>query len=140
MSETKERISISAYAKLKRKKLFWTLPIARLYSIAEYWKNDSGGIESEPRYRPTFCGGTLLESGGSASGQKSACSYPSMKFHIAVKELIIEWNDYQAEVSGYIHCESCVDIVDQSYFYVMHIKMSRIMRMKIIIRSRSFVL
>ena len=41
---------------------------------------------------------------------------PTMKFHIAVKELIIEWQDYQAEVSGYIHCQSCEDLVDQSHF------------------------
>ena len=31
------------------------------------------------------------------------------KYLIAVKELIIEWTDYQSEFSGCVHCEACED-------------------------------
>ena len=38
-------------------------------------------------------------------------------FHIAVKELTIEWQDYQREFSGYIYCEACEDRTDESSWY-----------------------
>ena len=31
------------------------------------------------------------------------------KFYIAVKELIIEWEDSQSEFAGYIHCDACFE-------------------------------
>ena len=34
-----------------------------------------------------------------------------------VKELTIEWQDYQTEVSGYITCKACADLIDGSPWY-----------------------
>ena len=39
------------------------------------------------------------------------------KFYIAVKELIIEWEDYQAEIAGYVYCKACEDLIDQSEWF-----------------------
>ena len=111
MSEPKERLSISRYAKLREDRLYWNLDIARLYSKASYKRDDKG---KKTEYQPTFLEFGGLGSAGSIILKKY--SYPTMKYYIAVKELIIEWQDYQAEVSGYIHCQSCEDLVDQSHF------------------------
>ena len=43
--------------------------------------------------------------------------FSDWKFHIAVKELIIEWEDYQAEFAGYVHCKACEDLIDQSEWF-----------------------
>ena len=36
-------------------------------------------------------------------------SAPETKFHISVKELLVEWEDYQAEVAGFVECMSVLD-------------------------------
>ena len=44
------------------------------------------------------------------------------KFYIAVKELIIEWEDYQAEIAGYVYCKACENLKIQmapSSFFVL---------------------
>ena len=33
---------------------------------------------------------------------------------LAVKELIIEWNDYQSEICGYIHCDAIDDAISKN--------------------------
>ena len=35
----------------------------------------------------------------------------------AVKELIIEWEDYQAEIAGYVHCNAREDLIHQSDWF-----------------------
>ena len=37
--------------------------------------------------------------------------FPESKYFIAVNELLIEWEDYQNEVCGYVECLSCEDEV-----------------------------
>ena len=37
-----------------------------------------------------------------------------LNFYIAIKELIIEWQDYQTEVCGYIYCRGCEDQIAKS--------------------------
>ena len=46
------------------------------------------------------------------------CKYNGNQNHaqhyLAVKELIIEWNDYQTEICGYIHCEAIEDAISKN--------------------------
>lgn len=47
----------------------------------------------------------------------SSRGYTFCRFFIAVKELITEWQDYQTEVCGYIHCDACEDFIDKSLHF-----------------------
>ena len=48
------------------------------------------------------------------------------KYRIAVKELIIEWTDYQSEFSGCIHCEACEDPLLNSEWFLNDYETSNI--------------
>lgn len=119
MSETNGRISIRTNAKFFNKQSQeiqnevpgningkWILPIARLFSGSEKYLpgskvyRDNDGLVYAASYSDS-----VIETGNMSVGGK---------FHIAVKELIIEWEDYQAEVAGYIHCGVCVDLMKKS--------------------------
>ena len=47
--------------------------------------------------------------------------YPQ-SFSMAVKELIIEWDDYQTEVCGYLHCQAIQDTIcgEENQSYLLH--------------------
>ena len=50
---------------------------------------------------------------GKNSVSSSYC-YERSKYHIAVKELIILWDDYQIETAGFIGCSSCENFIKSS--------------------------
>lgn len=44
----------------------------------------------------------------------STYCYEKSKYYIAVKELIILWEDYQIETAGFIDCSSCDNFIESS--------------------------
>ena len=53
----------------------------------------------------------------SCMGKNSILSsyfYENSKYYIAVKELIILWDDYQIETAGFIDCLSCEHFIESS--------------------------
>ena len=125
MSEIKGRMTITRYANNENKKLldyqnFWYFSITRLYSgvnysDGEYKPNIFSPLENwtydskkpvYPMFNSTF-----------VQNPSSTRIYTYCKFFIAVKELIIEWKDYQAEVAAYVHCNACDDVMDQSQWF-----------------------
>lgn len=111
MSEKKEFTTISRYAIFCKKlheadndKLYWRLPIARLHS----GKRKTGLLPPEQRkFWPAFCSNGQMKTGELSVNEHS-------KFRIAVRDIIIEWEDYQAEFCGYIYCSACDDQVERS--------------------------
>ena len=111
MSEKKQFTTISRYAFFSKKsheegneKLYWRLPIAQLHS----GKTKKGLLHSDHvKIWPAFCSDGQIKTG-------EVRVHPHSKFRIAVRELIIEWEDYQAEVCGYIYCSGCEDQIDRS--------------------------
>ena len=100
MREIIGRITISRYSKVFKRirhddpfsdRPFWYLWITRLYSGVRYFEGE---------YKT-----------------KNDGFFSDWKFYIAVKELIIEWEDYQAEIEGYVHCKACEDLIDQSEWF-----------------------
>ena len=50
---------------------------------------------------------------GKNAASSSYC-YEKSKYYIAVKELIILWDDYQIETAGFIDCSSCDHFIESS--------------------------
>ena len=103
MSEKGGKININRHAKLQYrddgaegKEAYWCFPIAKLYS------GEISGRNIERQFSPASFSKSVFNDGDMAILLKS-------KFYIAVKELIIEWQDYQRETAGYIYCRSCDD-------------------------------
>ena len=79
--EPKDCINISRYGEKDQKNIF-SFPIARLMTEFDF--------DSATTYPEGFYGS---------------------QYFIAVKELVIEWEDYQNEVCGYVECLDCEDEV-----------------------------
>ena len=136
MNKQQGRITISRYAvsqevirgkKEKTVEHRWYLWITRLYSCVDYsnkfneqYKIEKNGSEEKFIYdsRKTVHPMHISSFKKKPNPQNERGAhiefYENKKFYIAVKELIIEWEDYQAEVAGYIHCEACEDLIDKS--------------------------
>ena len=81
----------------------WSFQIARLFSGLETRKRSSTwGNPFDDQTFPASFSKSKIETGNMST-------FTQCKFYIAVKELIIEWQDYQTEVFGYIYCPSCYD-------------------------------
>ena len=127
MREIKGRITISRYANLDeriRNHPFGYLWITQLYSGVRYfegeYKTEKAGIiqgyfyNTEKTMHPMHMSSFTKKPAGGAK------IFSDWKFHIAVKELIIEWEDYQAEIAGYVHCKACEDLIYQSEWFNHH--------------------
>ena len=126
MSEEEGRISINRYAKKETKKndkgfaTSWYFWICRLYSSGIYSDREykTEKISNQRRYTydaSKSCDAILKSENGEER------KMVGFSFYIAVKELIIEWEDYQTEVSGYVHCKSCLDLYEESDLF-HHVK------------------
>ena len=124
MGEVKDRISINRYAKKETRRngagfeTSWYLRISRLYSGGYYYEREykTENIFDERTY--TYDTNSLNPIRQWKEGQATRMHiYSGRRFVIAVKELIIEWEDYQTEVSGYVHCKSCSDLVEKSELF-----------------------
>ena len=131
--EVKGHITISRYAKKETRRKSWRkidefnpnfetrwyLWITRLYSGVRYFEGEYK-IEKRNSEEKFFYGlEKTMHPIHASSFDKKLVSKAifSWKFYIAVKELIIEWEDYQAEIAGYVHCEACEDLIDQSEWF-----------------------
>ena len=140
MNKIQGRVTISKYASkqdviIRNEELLqqylterWNFPITRLYSKVQY-------SEGEYKLENHYCQGrnkdyqydlekTLEPIHASSFNIKSDYprSFYNCKFYIAVKELIIEWEDYQAEIAGYVYCKACENLKIQmapSSFFVL---------------------
>ena len=125
MSKIQGRITISRYAReVARKNTHfercWNLWITQLYSYLtlseEEFKSEKDRSEIKYTYdleKTVF----PMQASSFVKSERVAEYEACKKFYIAVKELIIEWQDYQAEVAGYVHCEAREDLVDQSEWF-----------------------
>ena len=131
MREIKGRITISRYSKVFKRIIrhddqfsdrpFWYLWITQLYSGVRYfegeYKTKNDGLiqgyfyDTEKTMHPMHMSSFTKKPAGGAK------IFSDWKFYIAVKELIIEWEDYQAEIAGYVHCKACEDLIDQSEWF-----------------------
>ena len=99
---------LNSYAKLEEN---WWFPIARLHSAQRTnVTNRFTGEKLETPMCPAIFGTSNIETANNFG------LLGSRRFYIAVKELVIEWDDYQAEVSGCIRCLACEDLVPDSHF------------------------
>lgn len=128
MPEKKRQITISRHAifvnaneKVNDDKSInqpiWWLPIARLYSGD--WKDCRK--DSREKYGLTTKMAPVSFSRADIDGGEMVYAIQTReaggdwcKFYVAVRELIIEWNDYQTEVCGSINFPACEDMIDQS--------------------------
>ena len=117
MNKQEGRITISRYAVTVEHR--WYLWITRLYSCADYheYKIEKNGSEEKFIYDSQQAVHPMHMSGFTKKAFVHQHYFSNMKFYVAVKELIIEWEDYQAEVAGYIHCEACDDLIDKSKWF-----------------------
>ena len=129
MSKVIGRIAINRYAKKETRKqkqgsgTSWNFLITRLYSDVEYYEREFKREEilgkqkyiydltksPHPIPNSLFC--------HESEDFTRLHVYSCLKFYIAVKELIIEWKDYQTEASGYVHCECCSDPIYESDWF-----------------------
>ena len=97
---------------------YWYFRICRLYSGVYFFEGQYktfmdpltyayNGVTKTPRpiWKSNYCRKSRME------------PRDGWNFFIAVKELIIEWEDYQREVSGYVYCEACLDHIDASTWF-----------------------
>ena len=135
MKKQQGRITVSRYAVYQENFVLrgkeentvehgWYLWITRLYSCVDYlggnYKIEKNGskdqfiYDSRETVHPMHI--SYFKKKPNPQNERGAHIewYENQKFYIAVKELIIEWEDYQAEVAGYIHCEACEDLIDKS--------------------------
>jgi len=131
MREIKGRITISRYAKFGSVERFrhneyavrpfWYVWITRLYSGVRYfegeYKTEKDGFIQGYFYNTDKTMHPMHMSSFTKKPAGGAKIFSDWKFHIAVKELIIEWEEYQAEIAGYVHCEACEDLIDQSEWF-----------------------
>ena len=147
MKEIQGRVTISRCAskKVMRRKEFglleeqysvdsWYLWITRLYSAADYSEGEYrlkhgplsmfekyvGGrykTKSGETFHPIHASSLGLIPGVTKKPEGKTKIFYGLKFYIAVKELIIEWEDYQAEISGYVHCGALEDPIYQSDWF-----------------------
>ena len=125
MREIKGRITISRYAKKEvRKKrqgseARWHLWITRLYSGVRYFEGEYKIEKLNSANKYIYDVEKTIHPIHVSSFTKTLVSKAifSWKFYIAVKELIIEWEDYQAEIAGYVYCKACEDLIDQSEWF-----------------------
>ena len=109
---------MNSYAKFKEK---WWFPIARLHSAQRTnVTNRYTGKKLECPMCPAIFGTSNIETG--YVDLLGAC-----RFYVAVKELVIEWDDYQAEVSGCIRCLACEDRVPDSHVLTHYYKTDKTM-------------
>ena len=105
--------TLSRYASLKNKtpeeetQKFWWLPIARIYSGSEIYDYGLEKGKLKQGMVPAVVTSNHL-------GIREMQVLDRSAYQIAVRELIIEWDDYQTEFSGYIYCYSCEDQIDRS--------------------------
>ena len=125
MKEEHGRITINRYAKKETRKknqgpeTSWYLYISRLYSGGRYYKGEYKIEKNFPERGFTYDITTANNPmGSSLSNPSSLDTFSGWRFFIAVRELIIEWDDYQREVSGYIHCKGCADLVEESRWLI----------------------
>ena len=109
----------------------WYLWITHLYSVVHYSENEYDSSIDEslspfrcPSNRPKrymyAVDKTMQPMLGLSFVKKQehdTKSFYGRKFYIAVKEVIIEWEDYQEEIAGYVHCEAREDLVGDSEWY-----------------------
>ena len=131
MREIKGRITISRYAKketLKKPQGFetrWYLWITQLYSGVRYFEGEfkKEPVGSKEMYSVRYIYDSektihpIHTSSFPRNPERGAKIFTDWKFYIAVKELIIEWEDYQAEIAGYIHCNARGDLIHQSEWF-----------------------
>ena len=119
----KGRITISSFAykklKLPIEVTYWCLPITRLYSVASYIRNESDPNNDKVTYTidEAIPMHPIKSSYFVNKNQPLMETLNDWMFYIAVKELTIEWPDYQTEVTGYIYCKACTDLIDSSPWY-----------------------
>ena len=111
----------------------WYLWITRLYSAADYYEGEYrlkhgplsqierfiGGrykTKSENFFHPIHASSFGLIPGVTKKPEGEP-EFFYRQFYIAVKELIIEWEDYQAEITGYVHCRALEDPIYQSEWF-----------------------
>ena len=118
MNEVQERVSICRYAEKQietdekqKPQTIWHFDIARVYSGQMVWNNDSGETVMDT-LRPIYFAGADKDTEMKIA--ESVRDKRALQWNVAVKELIIEWEDYQTEVSGYIYCSACEDHIEQS--------------------------
>ena len=74
------------------------------------WITVSRYGEKDEKNGVSFPIATLIIDWDFESGNLSfPIGFPESKYSIAVNELLIEWEDYQNEVCGYVECLSCED-------------------------------
>ena len=139
MKEIQGRITVSRHAvgqEVKRGNSAenvehrWYLWITRLYSCVNYregeYKIETNGSEEKVIYNLQKTAHPMHKSSLKEANQPRLYPnnmghidsyFPKLKFYIAVKELIIEWEDYQAEVAGYVYCQACEDPIDKSDWF-----------------------
>ena len=124
MSKIQGRITISRYSKeVARKNTHfqrcWYLWITKLYSYVTLPEEEFGSEihNSRKRYDYDLEKKVWPIQASSFRSVREPEYQPLQKFYIAVKELIIEWTDYQAEIAGYVHCEAREDLVDESEWF-----------------------
>ena len=133
MNKQQGRITISRYAvsqgvirgnKENIVEHRWYLWITRLYSCVNYregnYRIEKNGsrdkfiYDSQETVHPMHISSFKKKPNPHNERGAHIEFYENKKFYLAVEELIIEWEDYQAEVVGYIHCEACEDLIDKS--------------------------
>ena len=126
MREIKGRITIARYAKKETRKkrqgyeTRWYLWITRLYSGVRYFEGEYKIEPNNSENKYTYDLEKTIHPIHMSSFTKTPVSktiFSDWKFYIAVKELIIEWEDYQSEIAGYVYCKACGDLMDLSEWF-----------------------
>ena len=133
MREIRGRITISRYAKKETRQkpqgfeTRWYVWITHLYSGVRYFEGEFSWRENPDGYKEMRSGRSIYDSEKTIhpihsssfpqNPERGAKIFTDWKFYIAVKELIIEWEDYQAEIAGYVHCNAREDLIHQSDWF-----------------------